>query len=187
MIYEYPKKTKFGKMVAKSKIYKHANASSALKDKFKAQIDKITWSYKLAPETLNLNASDSVSEIQIFDVKVKIQNVSEELLRVIDKVIPFPIIFQLYYEDKIKIKAAYKRPSDADSSKWVIESYFESEWLDADTQRESLPVALDLTKLYEKMLQVLMPDITTNSTSSSIKEQVSHLSLIHISEPTRRS
>lgn len=182
MIYEYPKKTKFGKMVAKSKIYKHANASSALKDKFKAQIDKITWSYKLAPETLNLNASDSVSEIQIFDVKVKIQNVSEELLRVIDKVIPFPIIFQLYYEDKIKIKAAYKRPSDADSSKWVIESYFESEWLDADTQRESLPVALDLTKLYEKMLQVLMPDITTNSTSSSIKEQVSHIQLYRAKE-----
>ena len=182
MLYEYPKKTKFGKMVAKSKIYKHSNASTTLKEKFKAQVDKITWSYKLAPETLNLSSSDSVPEIQIFDVKVKTQNISEELLRVIDKVIPFPIIFQLYHEDKVKVKAAYKRPSDSDNKKWVIESYFETEWVDADTQREVLPVALDLTKLYEQMLQVLMPNITEHALSVSIKEQVSHIQIYRAKE-----
>jgi len=88
-----------------------------------------------------------------------------------------PIVFQLYYEDKIKIKAAYKRPSDADNNKWVRESYFETEWLEADTQKEALPVALDLPKLYEKMLQTLMPNIKEYSVDVSLKEQVSHLQI----------
>ena len=123
-----------------------------------------------------------IPEIQIFDIKLKTQNISEELLKVIDKVIPFPIIFQLYHEDKIKVKAAYKRPSDADSNKWVLESYFETEWIDVSTQRETLPVALDLTKLYEQMLQVLMPDIMEHSIGVSIKDQVSYIDKYRIKE-----
>lgn len=182
MLYEYPKKTKFGRMVAKSKIYEHAKASTALRDKFKAQIDKITWAYKLAPETLNLASSDTVPEIQIFDIKVKTLDISEELLRIIDKTIPLPIIFQLYYEDKIKVKVAYKRPSDADTNKWVIESYFETEWVEVTTPKEPLPISLDLTKLYEQMLQVLMPSITEHSPSVSIKEQVSHIQIYRAKE-----
>jgi len=175
MLYEYPKQTKFGKLVAKNKIYEHANASTALKEKFVNQIDKITWAHKLAPETINLESSESVPEIQIFDVKLKVKDLSEELLKSIDKVIPFPIVFQLYYDDKIKIKAAYKRPSDTDKSKWVIESYFETEWFDLSSPKEALPVALNLTKLYEQMLQTLMPSIKEHSADASIKEQVSHL------------
>lgn len=177
MLYEYPKQTKFGKLVAKNKIYEHTNASTALKDKFVNQIDKITWAHKLAPETINLESSESVPEIQIFDVKLKVKDLSEELLKSIDKVIPFPIIFQLYYEDKIKIKAAYKRPSDADKAKWVIESYFETEWLDIDSPKEALPVALNLTKLYEQMIQALMPNIKGYSADVSIKDQVTHIQL----------
>ena len=175
MLYEYPKKTRFGKLVAKNKIYEHTNASTALKDKFVNQIDKIIWANKLAPETMNLESSDTVPEIQVFDVKLKVKDLSEELLKSIDKVIPFPIIFQLYYEDKIKIKAAYKRPSDADKNRWVVESYFETEWLDVDSPKEALPVVLNLTNLYEKMLKVLMPKITEHAIHTSIKEQVSHL------------
>ena len=177
MLYEYPKQTKFGKLVAKNKIYEHTNASTALKDKFVNQIDKITWAHKLAPETINLESSESVPEIQIFDVKLKVKDLSEELLKSIDKVIPFPIIFQLYYEDKIKIKAAYKRPSDADKAKWVVESYFETEWLDIDSPKEALPVALNLTKLYEQMIQALMPHIKGYSADVSIKDQVTHIQL----------
>jgi len=182
MLYEYPKKTKFSKMVAKKKIFEHANASTALKEKFKTQIEKITWEYKLAQETLNLSSSDTVPEIQVFNIKAKSFDIQEELLRTIDKVIPFPIIFQLCYQDKIKVKAAYKRPSDTGTNKWVVEAYFETEWLDIDTPKEPLPVALDLTKLYEQMLQTLMPQITKQAVDVSLKDQVSHLQLYKAKE-----
>ena len=173
MLYSYPKQAHFGKMIAKSKIYEHANLTTAVKDKFVSQIDKITWQYKLASATINLQATSSVPEIQVFDIRLKGNDLDEALLRIIDKAIPFPIFYQIYRDNEVKIKAAYKRPSDADKSKWVVESYFESEWIELDTPKEPLPLALDLGKLYEQMMKALMPkELIETGAQTAIKEQV---------------
>ena len=183
MLYTYPKQAHFGRMIAKSKIYEHANATTAIKDKFVTQIDKITWQYKLAPETTNLSATPVVPEIQIFDIRLKGNELDEALLRVIDKAIPFPIIYQIFRGDEVKVKAAYKRPSDADKSKWVIEAYVESNWMDVDTPRERLPIALDLSKLYEQMLKALIPKaLPILDTQGSMKEQMELLEAIKAKE-----
>ena len=183
MLYTYPKQAHFGKMIAKGKIYEHANISTALKDKFVAQIEKITWQYKLAPETINLTATPAVPEIQIFDIKLKGNGVDEALLRAIDKAIPFPIIYQIYRGDEVKVKAAYKRPSDADKSKWVIEAYVESDWMPEETQKTPLPVALDLSKLYEQMLKALIPkSLPIMEIQGSMKEQMELIERIKAKE-----
>ena len=183
MLYTYPKQAHFGKMIAKSKIYEHANMSTALKDKFVAQIDKITWKYKLAPETINLTSTPAVPEIQIFDIRLKGNEVDEALLRVIDKAIPFPIIYQIYRGDEIKVKAAYKRPSDADKSKWVTEAYVESDWMSTEALRRSLPIALDLSTLYEQMLKALIPKtLPIMETQGSMKEQMELIEAIKVKE-----
>ena len=71
---------------------------------------------------------------------------------------PLPIFFYIHRQDgKVKARAAYKRPSEADSRKWVIEGYFESSWWDVDEDAEPLPVAVDLEKLYAQMIKALMP------------------------------
>jgi len=183
MLYTYPKQAHFGKMIAKSKIYEYTNITTILKDKFVAQIDKITWQYKLAPETINLTATPTVPEIQIFDIRLKGNDVDEALLRVIDKAIPFPIIYQIHRGDEVKIKAAYKRPSDADKSKWVIEAYVESDWMPEDTQKTALPIALDLSKLYEQILKALIPkELPVMETQGSMKEQMELIELIKAKE-----
>ena len=53
--------------------------------------------------------------------------------------------------------AAYKRPSEADSAKWVVGDYFATDWQPADSERSPLPVSLDLAGLYEQLLRRLMP------------------------------
>ena len=183
MLYHYPKQAHFGKMIAKSKIYEHSNLTTAVKDKFVSQIDKITWQYKLASATINLQATSSVPEIQIFDIRLKGNALDESLLRVIDKAIPFPIFYQIYRGNEVKIKAAYKRPSDADKSKWVVESYFESEWIELDTPKEPLPLALDLGKLYEQMMKALLPkELIETGTQTAIKEQIEMIDKIKAKE-----
>lgn len=183
MLYTFPVKAAFGKMIPKNKIYEHADVNTSTKEKFVAQIDKITWQYKLATETINLPATDAVAEIQIFDIKLKDKDIDEALLRVIDKAIPFPIIFQIYQNDKVKIKAAYKRPSEADKTKWVVESYFESDWMDANLPKKQLPVALDMGKLYELIIHTLMPKIFNESPAlGSIKEQVDKIEFLKSKE-----
>ncbi|MGB7814714.1 MAG: DUF4391 domain-containing protein, partial [Methylotenera sp.] len=99
-----------------------------------------------------------------------------DVLRCIDQAIPFPIIYQLTFEDRIKSKAAYKRPSDADASKWVVDSYFETDWHKSDTERSELPVALDLAGLYEQMLRRLLPLLPR--AGETLKAQVERLGQI---------
>ena len=180
MLFDYPIKARFGRKLPKSKLYENASVNTKLKDKFINQIDKIIWQYKLAPDTLNLDATDKVPEIQVFDIFIKTKEIDQALLEVIDKAIPLPIIFQIHKDNKVKIKAAYKRPSESANNKWVIESYFESEWLDKDTTKQPMPQTLNLGKLYEQILKSLMPvEVTSDKTIQNLDEQVGIINQIN--------
>lgn len=156
-LFEYPKKAEFGRVLPKNKIYEKAKPTTAVKDLFVRQVDQISWKYKLAPETINIPATKSVPEIQIFHITLKNGELKEDVLRCIDKAVALPIIFELHYGDKCQIIASYKRPNEADTSKWVISSYFKTKWLPANTKREALPVTLNLGGLYQELLKPLLP------------------------------
>jgi hypothetical protein len=180
VLFDYPTKARFGRKIPKSKLYENASVNTKLKDKFINQIDKIIWQYKLAPNTLNLDVTDKVPEIQIFDIFLKTKEVDQALLEVIDKAINYPIIFQIHKGNKVKIKAAYKRPSESANNKWVVESYFESEWLDKDVAKQPMPQALDLGKLYEQILKSLMPvEVISSKTSQTLDQQVDKINKIN--------
>lgn len=153
----FPAQARVARVVPKSKIYEHGPVTTALRDKFVAQVEQITWAYKLAPETINLPARSGVAEIQVFDIVQKAAELDEDVLRAIDRAIPLPIIFQLHHEQRTRMVAAFKRPGEADAGKWVIDGYFAGSWLPADSPRQSLPVALDLHGLYEQLLRSLLP------------------------------
>lgn len=156
-LFSFPAQARVARVVPKSKIYEHGPVTSALRDRFVGQVEQITWAYKLAPETINLPARGGVAEIQVFDVTLKAADLDENVLRAIDRAIPSPIIFQLHHEQRTRMVAAFKRPSEADASKWVIDGYFAGDWLPTDGPRQPLPVALDLQGLYEQLLRCLLP------------------------------
>ncbi|MBK5938838.1 DUF4391 domain-containing protein [Halochromatium roseum] len=155
-LYAWPDAAAFGRVVPKAKLYEHASANRALKEGFVREVEQILWSHKLAPETINLAATDAVAEIQVFRIVQKTAVLDRELLRAIDKAIPFPLIFELSHGERIKLAAAWKRPSEADRTRWVIGDYFETEWLPGETLREPLPVATNLGALYERLLSPLV-------------------------------
>ena len=156
-MFAYPKQAAFGKVLPKSKIYQHARPTRRVQQLFVDQISRIVWQYKLSPETINLPSRPGVPEIHIFTIELKADELDEAVLRCIDKAISFPIFYELMFETRVKEIAAYKRPSDADSSRWVVGDYFESEWQPADSERVPLPISLDLAKLYDQLLRRLMP------------------------------
>ncbi len=157
--FDYPKAAAFGRVVPKSRIYEHAGVGAALRDLFVTQVDQIVWKYKLAPETMNLAATRSVSEIQVFGINLRTGKLDEEVLRAIDRAIPFPLIFEFSWSGKRKAVAAFKRPSDADPTKWVVSAYFATDWAPDDAPRRPLPVALNLGGLYDALLTALMPKV----------------------------
>ncbi len=87
MLFAYPQKAAYGRVLPKTKIYQYAGASTAIKDLFVRQVDQIAWAYKLAPETINIPATKAVPEIQIFTIALKTGELKQDVLRCIDKAI----------------------------------------------------------------------------------------------------
>lgn len=156
-LFVYPAKAAFGRVVSKAKLYEHGTVGARLKGVFAEQVDQIVWQYKLAPETTNLPASPGVPEIQVFGVRLRASELHQDVLRCIDKAIPFPILFELHYQGRLQAVACYKRPSEAEAGRWVCSDYFTADWTAAENSRVALPVALNLGGLYEQLLQALIP------------------------------
>jgi len=153
VIYDFPKKTAYGRLMPKSKIYQYASPGTRVKELFVREVDKIIWSYKLSPQTLNLSASGFVKEIQVITIYLKSTDLNQDVLRTIDKAIPSPVIFVLLANNKMRYSAAYKRCNEADRSKWVVSEYFSPQWMKKDNHRQSLPIALNLKNLYEALIK----------------------------------
>lgn len=153
----YPKQAVFGRTLPKNKIYEHSGANTRLKDLFVEQVEQVVWQYKLAPETINLPAKPGVPELQIFTIQLKTAELNLDVLRCIDGAVQFPIIFELSFDGRTQVIAAYKRPNESDASRWVLSDYFATAWLPSDVERAAMPLALDLGSLYEQALHRLIP------------------------------
>jgi hypothetical protein len=153
----YPKQAAFGRVLPKNKIYEHAAANTRLKDLFVKQVEQIVWAFKLAPETIHLPERPGVLEIQVFSIQLKTPELHRDVLRSIDGVIAFPIVFELAFDGNKQVIAAYKRPSGADASRWVLSDYFSTDWLPVSSERTAMPMALHMGGLYEQLLHRLIP------------------------------
>lgn len=152
-MFAYPPSTHFGKAVPKTRIHAAASSPKRIKELFTTQVAEIVWSHKLSPETLHLPARHGIAEIQVFSLHLKSTAFDPAILRTLDKAIPFPLLYEIHHAERIRFAASYKRPSEADSTKWVTEANFLLDWQAADIPRLPLPVALDLASLHDQLIR----------------------------------
>lgn len=151
--FEYPKNAYYGRKIPKHKLYEVGKISNGLRYKFVEQVEKISWEYKLSPETVNLPSTPEVPEIQIIYLHLKKIDFSGDIVRAVDDIIPYPTLFELIYEGLSMSCIAYKRPSEADKQKWVIDGhYYKSEWMKIDGERNVLPPSVNMENLYQRLL-----------------------------------
>jgi hypothetical protein len=144
-------------MVPKERVYAAGGASTALRERFVAEVQKITWAYKLAESTINLAGSSEVPEVQVFEIEAKGSDVSDTVLAAIDTAVKTPIIFEITgtVGDARRVRiAASTKPAGASVKK---AAYRSSGWVAAETARSPLPAAVDLPALHAAVLTPLMP------------------------------
>lgn len=151
-MFEYPERTRKDRIVPKSKVYGNAQPSHAVRQRFVNHVEQIIWRNLLVSETVNLASRDGIEGIQIFEIALKTGDLKEDVLRSLDRAIPWRLFFELTFQGKVRFAAAYKRPSDGSSGTPVVGDYYLTPWQPAMTRRLALPVALDLAVLYEQML-----------------------------------
>ncbi len=157
MLFAYPPQAAFNRVIPKAKFYERTKLAPSLKAKFVSEISQVVWSYKLAPETINIAPSEAVQEVQVFSVMLKGDAIDEGVLRAIDRSIPSPIIFEVHRAKEATTVAAFKRPSESDSAGWVVADYFHSSWGPSNADRQSLPLALNMSSLYEIIVKAIAP------------------------------
>ena len=158
ILYRWPAAAKLGSRVPKEKFYEHGIVSTAVREKFVSEVQRITWAYKLAEPTINLPGSTAVPEIQVFHIDTKIGDVADQVLSAIDKTIPFPIIFEVTRttagEPQARMVATHKLLG---SGAPKLSAYYSTSWLPADVERQPLPTAISLPTLYAALLDPLTP------------------------------
>lgn len=149
ILYAWPEAARFGKTIPKTKFYEHGRLPTGARARFVAQVDRITWAYKLAESTINLPGTAEVPEIQVLVVKAKAGDVDDALLAVIDKAIKQPIIFEIVTAQRIRMTAALKSGSKGGR-------YYSTGW-SQDEGRLPLPSSISLPHLYAALVDPLLP------------------------------
>lgn len=170
-LYKFPPQAKVDRLIPKNKFYEQGKANAKLEQLFVDQVENIRWAYKLASSTIHLQDQEDLKEIQIFRVKSRVEDLDVSILSFIDKLILTPIIFEVVYQDKVKVVATYKRLNQSNKTKAVIGQYYASDWLE-DADRVELPLYLKLADLYEHFIVQILP-IASSQDSGNDDEPVS--------------
>ncbi len=101
--------------------------NSKLRKQFTDEIEKIIWTNKISPETLNIAASE-YQELQVFDIYLKGADISLSVLKHIDSCIPYPILFIAYKSDEQKAVIAHKEASLKVADTMKVDIYFDTGW-----------------------------------------------------------
>lgn len=168
-----PKSTAFNRRIPKQKFYENISVSPTLKRVFIDQIKVIYWRNKVAATTMNLAAGTTVTELEVFEIKLNGQQLDESVLRQIDKEIPYHILFLLEYEGKYQAWTAYKEAAASGSNAFKVGTYYHTDWLPED----ELPLkveGLSVDKVYENFVRQIAGDALRSETgkTESLKESV---------------
>ena len=103
-MFNLPQTTYFGKLIPKTKFYNKLTIDKNLERSFIDQIASIRWLHKLSADTLNVEKGKTVEEVEVFLIKLKTGELDENVLRQMDKQLPYHLIFVLEYSDKYQLK-----------------------------------------------------------------------------------
>ena len=165
------KSTEFNKRIPKQKFYENLSVTPAMKRVFIDQIKVIYWRNKIAATTMNLAAGDTVTEVEVFEVKLATPQLDISVLRQIDKEIPYHIVFLLEYDGKYQAWTAYKETAAYGNNAFKVGTYYHTEWL----PESELPLKVDglnIDKVYENFVRQIAGDALQAENNETLKESV---------------
>lgn len=143
--FKLPETTKVDRIIPKNAFDAYINANQ--KKKFVDLIERIRWTNKLSFETINLSGEE-IQEIQIFTLELRAGSGFEEVLDIINKAIPYPIIFFVEYKDQFIVSACRKHPHPLNADNTIIDWVFKSDWIAVDNSPFELRLKKNLDFVY---------------------------------------
>jgi len=170
-VLDFPSSTVFNKWVPKKKFYENLSISSRIEKQFVTEIESVYWTHKLSPETLNVSPGTRVTEIEVFEVNLKEQQVSNNLIATIDREIPYHLVFVLRYEGRAQLMISYKEESKSREDKFKVDSYYRTDWIDYEKLTLRIE-GLDLDRIYENFISQIAGDALNIEKAEDIRDAV---------------
>ena len=167
----FPASTEFGKRVPKQKFYENLDVSPALRRVFVEQIKLVYWRNKLAASTLNIAAGETVTEVEVFEVRLNEPQLDEAVLQQIDKEIPYHILFILTFDGKAQAWIGYKEAAGSGSNAFKVSHYYHTDWMPEDELHLSIN-GLNMDAIYESLVRQIAGDKLQTDSGESLKESV---------------
>jgi len=172
---DLPKSTVFDKRIPKQKFYDNLNVTAQLKRVFVEQISLITWRNKIAPATINIAEGESVKEIEVIFIRLNQRELDRRVLSLIDKEIPYHILFLLEYNGEAQAWIGYKEHTGAASGRQYVSAfkpgkYYHTDWLAPEAINLRID-GLDMDKVYENFIRQVAGGRLAD-TDDNIKEAV---------------
>ena len=167
----FPQATEFNKRIPKQKFYENLEVSPALRRVFVDQIRLVYWRNKLAASTLNIAAGESVTEIEVFEVRLNDSQIDEAVLKQIDKEIPYHILFILTCDGKAQAWIGYKEAAASGSNAFKVSRYYHTDWMPEDELHLSID-GLNIDAVYESLVRQIAGDKLQTDSGESLKESV---------------
>lgn len=163
----FPKTTEFNRRIPKQKFYSNLSVSPQMKKIFVEQIANINWANKLAPTTLNVKNGEKVTEIEVFHLMLNQKSLDERVLQLIDKEIPYHILFVLEFEGQIQVWIGYKEESQTRPETFKVNRYYQTDWLIKD--KIHLEIAgLNMDAIYDGLIKQIAGDSLTIEANESV-------------------
>lgn len=166
-----PKSTEFDRRIPKQKFYENLTVTPEIKRIFVEQIKTIYWRNKIAPTTLNLAEGKTVTEIEIFEIRLEEAKLDEAVLRQIDKEVPYHIIFLLEHGGKYQAWTAYKEAVSSGNNAFKVGTYYHTDWM----SEAELPIkidGLDIDKVYENLVRQIAGAVLKSDKQESLQDAV---------------
>ena len=167
-MFGFPASTEFGKRIPKQKCYENIDITPAQKRVFVEHIRLIYWRNKLAVTTLNLAAGETVTEIEVFEVRLNASQLDEAVLRQIDKQIPYHILFILTYDGKAQAWIGYKEAAASGNSAFKVSRYFHTDWV-PESELQFHMDGLNMDAVYENLVRQTAGDALQADAGESLQ------------------
>jgi hypothetical protein len=165
-MFNLPKSTEVKKVIPKNAFDTYTNTKQ--KKLFTDKILRITWKNKLSFDTVNLLGKE-ISEIQVFEIELKEKFDLKSLLSIIDKAIPYSIIFVIRFENLCYLSTSPKHINPNNTDTAVVDYTFNSNWIDFADNEFKLNLKNNLDWIYKDFCDQFK---TIKNHTSSITELV---------------
>lgn len=171
--FDLPHSTIIRRFVAKSLFDSVTNTKQ--KAMFTNDIAKIMWCNTLSSETTNLPHNE-IEEIQIFSIELKEKKEIKSILEIIDKTIPYHIIFIVSFADEVYLSASAKHPSPLNNDKSVIDWTYTSPWFKKTENTYRIKLMKNIDTVFFDFCRQLSPQ--SNSSIKNISDLTAYNSRV---------